>query len=112
MTIPNQPARRSAGRLDDATVGGDLGRETGALPRGEVVHAAVVAVVHVVVETVDPKSCKYVTSRVDVRGDLRIRSSTGAGIARGRAAEDGSGLRGGVADGITWGAASSLEGVV
>ena len=40
--------------LDNATVGGNLGRETTALSGGEVVHAAVVAVVHVVVEIVDP----------------------------------------------------------
>ena len=53
MTIPNQPTRHDAGRLDDATVSGNLGLETSALSGSEVVHAAVVAVVHVVVETID-----------------------------------------------------------
>ena len=53
-TVPNQLSRDGAGRLDDATVSGDLGLEAGALPRGKVVHAAVVAVVHVVVVTGDP----------------------------------------------------------
>ena len=47
-----QPARHNAGCLREATVGGDLGLETSALSRGEVVHAGIVAVVHVVVETV------------------------------------------------------------
>ena len=40
--------------LDDTTVGDNLGRETTALSGGKVVHTAVVTVVHVVVETVDP----------------------------------------------------------
>ena len=51
---PNQPAGHSVGRLREATVGGDLRLETGALSRGEVVHAGIVGVVHVVVETIDP----------------------------------------------------------
>lgn len=50
----SQPARRCAWRLGNTTVGGNLGLETGALPRSEVVHAAIVAVVHVVVETINP----------------------------------------------------------
>ena len=53
MTIPNQLTRYNAGRLDDATVSGNLGLETSALSGGEVVHAAVVTIVHVVVETID-----------------------------------------------------------
>ena len=51
--IPAHPIHHTAGGLDDATVGGNLRFETGALSRGEVVHATVVAVVHVVVETDD-----------------------------------------------------------
>lgn len=39
---------------DDITVGGDLGQETGALPGGEVFHAGVFCVVHVVVDTANP----------------------------------------------------------
>lgn len=54
ITIPGQPAPHGADCLDDATVSGDLGLETGALPGGEVVHAGVIAVVHVVVKTADP----------------------------------------------------------
>ena len=52
--IPSQPARHDADGLGEATVSGDLGLKTSALSRGEVVHAAVVTVVHVVMETVDP----------------------------------------------------------
>jgi len=54
FTIPSQPARGRAGCLGDATVGGDLGQETGALSRGEVGHAGVIGIVHVVVDTADP----------------------------------------------------------
>ena len=45
-------------------------------------------------------------------GDLGIRSSTGTSIARTRAPEDGAVLGRGVADGVVWGVAPSLEGVV
>ena len=44
--------------------------------------------------------------------DLRIRSSTGASVARSRAAVDRTSLRSGVADRVTWRAASTLERVV
>ena len=54
LTIPNRTKPPAAGGLDDATVGGNLGLETRALSGGEVVHAAVVTVVHVVVETGEP----------------------------------------------------------
>ena len=97
--------------MDDATVGGDLGLETGALPRGKVVHAGVVAVVHVVVEAIEPIMSVCCFER-NHSGDIRVRSSTGAGIARSRAAEDGAGLGSGIADRVTWGGAPSLEGVV
>ena len=50
---PNETTRHSAGCLGDATVGGNLGLETRALSGGEVVHAAVVTVVHVVVEAAE-----------------------------------------------------------
>ena len=38
------------GQLRNSTIHGDLGPETGDLARGEVVHARVVSVVHVVVD--------------------------------------------------------------
>jgi len=37
----------------DSTVGGDLGLEAGDLSLGEVVHARVIGVVHVVVDGID-----------------------------------------------------------
>jgi hypothetical protein len=94
--------------LDDTTVGGDLGLDTGG-----VVHAVVVGVVRVVVGAVDPIARVIMSSEVVVQvggGDLRIRSSTSAGIARSRVAKGGAGLRRCITDGVTWGGAPSLKG--
>ena len=110
--IPNQPASHNAGRLREATVGGDLRLETGALSSGEVVHATIVGVVHVVVETGKPTVRVSISVRERSSWSLRISSSTGAGVSRSRAAIGGAGLRRGVIDVVTWSAAAALEGVV
>lgn len=70
-------------RLRETTVGGELGPETLALSRREIVHAAIVAVVHIIVETVDQTHVReqvMSSSRATIHRDLRIRSLTGTGI--------------------------------
>lgn len=70
-SLDHSKQTHSAGRLGEATVGGDLGLETGALSRGKIGHAGVIGVVHEVVETVDHLS-QYVTLESCRLGGLRI----------------------------------------
>jgi hypothetical protein len=87
------PHRACVGRLDrDATVGPHLGLQTGDLAGGELVHAAVVRVVHVVVDGVDAAA--------------RARVAAGRAFVRGR------GLGRGVRDAVAGAGAATLEGMV
>ena len=62
LAFDSQPTRPSQCWALDTTVSGKLGLDTRALSRGEVVHAAIVGVVHEVVDTVEPiRVREYVT---------------------------------------------------